>query len=145
MLDKTTLAPSGTRRRRSMLSMLSMFFAVALLGGVLASCTTTPQAVMNVPGNYVADLWAPTLNGGAAATVLMCLDEPSAVLLQTGDGGEGSVGSITLNWAGTTYQVSDFDAVTLTTPILQLGCGTLTFGVDCCHVDHYLAIKATKV
>ena len=46
----------------------------------------------------------------------------------------------------TTYTaVAGGDPVTMTTPVLQPGCGQLTFGVDCCHVDHYLAIKATKV
>ncbi len=106
--------------------------------------------MLNVPGNYVADLWAPVLfnpAGTGYAAVLMCLDETSAVFLETGDGSEGAVGLIKLDWAGTLYEAfnSVGGAVTLTTPVLQPGCGTLTFGVDCCHVDHYLAIKATKV
>ena len=123
--------------------------AIALLvSGLLAGCTTNPpQAVLNVPGNYVADLWAtPQGLDATKATVVMCLDEASAVFLETGDGSEGFVGSIKLDWAGVTYEAAaGGDPVTMTTPVLQPGCGQLTFGVDCCHVDHYLAIKATKV
>jgi len=98
-----------------------------------------------VPGNYVADLWVPTVDGSAFASVLMCIDEPSAVFLETGVGGEGRVGVIDLDWDGTEYRATDPSGVTLTTPVLQPGCGLLTFGPDCCHVDHYLAIQATKV
>ncbi len=48
--------------------------------------------------------------------------------------------------AGTTYSApSTGDPTSLVTPVLQPGCGLLTFGVDCCHVEHYLAISATKV
>jgi hypothetical protein len=145
MADRTTNSRTVRRRRRPARASIASALAVGLLLGVLCGCTTTPRAVLNVPGTYVADLWIPTLNGGAGATVLMCLDEPSAVLLETGDGSEGWVGLIELNWAGTVYREFERTAVTLTTPVLQPGCGTLTFGPDCCHVDHYLAIRATKV
>jgi hypothetical protein len=47
--------------------------------------------------------------------------------------------------AGTTYATDGSgEPVTPTTPVLDPGCGLLTYGVDCCHVDHYLAIKASK-
>ena len=122
---------------------------VALLVGAGVACAPgTPQAVLNVPGNYVANLWNPPpgYQQGAVASVIMCLDSTSAVRLETGDGGQGSVGVIRLEWAGSTYApVGTGSAITLTTPVLSPGCGTLTFGPDCCHVDNYLAIKATKV
>lgn len=142
----STIEPRQGRRRPTRLLVVGV--VALLLSGVLVSCTTNPpQAVLNVPGNYVADLWAtPELLNPTEATVLMCMGETSAVRLETGDGGEGAVGSIVLEWAGTTYATQGTgEPVTLTTPVLQPGCGLLTFGVDCCHVDHYLAIKATKV
>ena len=122
---------------------------VVALPGLVGGCSAAPRAVLNVPGNYVADLWQPTIDypdGGPIATVLMCLDSSSAVHLTTGDGGEGAVGIIRLDWYGTKHEApSSGDPTSLTTPVLQPGCGLLTFGVDCCHVDHYLAIRATKV
>ncbi len=121
---------------------------VALLSGILAGCSTNPpQAVLNVPGNYVADLWAtPDWQNPSQATVLMCLDEESAVLLETGDGSQGAIGSFDLDWAGVRYSSSDGgNPVTMTTPVLQPGCGLLVFGVACCRIPNYLAVKATKV
>jgi hypothetical protein len=119
------------------------------VAALLSGCAAAPRAVLQVPGTYVANLWEPTIDGpygNAAATVVMCLDTESAVLLETGEGSEGAVGSIRLTWAGVVHESSAFrEATTLTTPVLQPGCGLLTFGVDCCHVDHYLAIRATKV
>ena len=117
---------------------------------VLSGCAPgSPQAVLDVPGTYVADLLHPPLgipNGDVRATVLMCLDERSAVFLETGPGSDGWVGSIQLDWFGTVHSTSGTGgAVTLTTPVLEPGCGTLTFAVDCCHLDHFLAIRATKV
>lgn len=133
---------------------VSAVVAVVLL---LGACATTPGGVphvptdvLHVPGTYVADLWAPSLeypNGGPNASVLMCLDSASAVHLETGTGSWGAIGYIHLVWSsGESYTASDGgNPVELTTPVLQPGCGTLVFGVDCCHVDHYLAITATKV
>ena len=149
MSAQTTIR-SHTRHHLSTRTSIAVAFTVALLGGVLAACTpaTTPRAVLNVPGTYVADLWGPDpgTTSSPDATVVMCLDAPSAVFLETGPGSEGAVGTIKLDWAGAHYEAPSFgSAVTLTTPVLQPGCGLLTFGVDCCHVDHYLAIKATKV
>ena len=128
-------------------ALLAAFVALALTG-LLAGCSTDPpQAVLNVPGNHVANLWAtPEPLNQSQASVLMCLDEPSAVHLETGDGGQGSVGYIELRWSDATHIAEDGgNPVTLTTPVIQPGCGLLVFGVDCCHVDNYLAIKATKV
>lgn len=135
------------RRRTAALAVLG---AVGLLAATaLAGCATVPQAVINVPGNYVADLWQPTLDhpsGASSATVLVCLDTPSALLIETGDGGEGSVGAIRLDWAGVQYsEPGTGSAITMTTPVLDPGCGVLWFAPDCCHVDHYLAVKVTKV
>ncbi len=144
MAESTPARLRSQRRRATML----LAGVVAVLSVAFAGCTTNPpQAVLNVPGTYVADLWAtPEYLDPTTASVLLCLDETSAVFLETGPGSEGSVGSIELQWAGSTYEASNGgDPVTLTTPVLQAGCGLLTFGVDCCHVDHYLAIKATKV
>lgn len=77
---------------------------------------------------------------------VLCLDSASAVKLQTGDGGEGGIGYYRLDWNGTLYtEPGNGSTVTFTTPVLQPGCGLLTFGPDCCHVDQYLAIRATKV
>lgn len=141
-MGRSTESPRGRTAR-----MVGVVAIALLLSGFLAGCSTNPpQAVLNVPGNYIADLWATPATNPSNATVLMCLDEASAVFLETGDGSEGYVGSIVLEWAGTTYtEVAGGDPVTMTTPVLQPGCGLLTFGVDCCYVDHYLAIKATKV
>ncbi len=124
--------------------------AVAFLGLVAPACAPgTPQAVLNVPGTYVADLWHPPAgftNGGTGATVLVCLDEAVAVQIRTGEGGEGWIGSIDLDWYGTRYHADSGGSVTsLTTPVLPPGCGTLRFDVDCCHVDHYLAVEVAKV
>ncbi|MCB1257450.1 MAG: hypothetical protein KDB26_10115 [Microthrixaceae bacterium] len=123
--------------------------AVALLSAITSCSAAAPKAVLNVPGEYVANLWEPTLeypSGGPIATVLMCLDEQSAVLIETGSGGMGSIGSIKLDWGGTVHTVpSTGDPVTMTTPVLEPGCGLLTFGVDCCHVDNFLAVKVSKV
>jgi len=136
-------------RRGSWSRFVVVVSAVGLLLGALSACTSSsPQAVLNVPGNYVANLWNPPpgIPQGPGAGVLMCLDEPSAVRLETGDGSQGWVGTIGLTWGDATFQAqNNGSAVTFTTPVLQPGCGVLTFGVDCCHVDNYLAIKATKV
>jgi hypothetical protein len=127
---------------------------IALITTILVGCAPgSPQAVLWVPGTYVANLLAPPLghpNGQAGATVLMCLDEPSAVRLETGPGGDGWVGKIDLDWSGTLHSATapggGVGPVTLTTPVLEPGCGTLQFWVDCCKMDTtYLAIKATKV
>lgn len=139
------LEPSG----RTGVRFIVAAAVVVALAGLVGGCASAPRAVLNVPGNYVADLWQPTIDypdGAPNATVLMCLDTASAVHLGTGDGGEGSVGVIQLDWNGTRYSAPNAgDPTSLTTPVLQPGCGMLTFGVDCCHVDHYLAIRATKV
>ncbi|MCZ7629010.1 MAG: hypothetical protein M5U19_08050 [Microthrixaceae bacterium] len=106
---------SVTNRRRPDRTLI-LGALVLLLSGVIAGCSTNPpQAILNVPGNYVANLWAtPSWQSPTHATVLMCLGEASAVHLETGDGGEGSVGSIKLQWAGTTYSTSNQgDPVTL--------------------------------
>ena len=142
-MGRSTEPPRGRTAR-----MVGVVAIALLVSGFLVGCTTNPpQAVLHVPGNYVADLWAtPEGLNATKASVLMCLDEESAVFLETGDGSEGYVGSIVLEWAGVTYEaLAGGDPVTMTTPVLQPGCGLLTFGVDCCSVDHYLAIKATKV
>ncbi len=118
--------------------------AAVIVFGLLAGCVSTPRAVLNVPGSYTADLWDPVA-GGSSASVAMCLDEVSAVHLSEPSTGPG-IGSIKLEWSGVEYSAIDGgNPVTLTTPVLQPGCGLLTFGVDCCHVDHYLTIIATKV
>lgn len=138
----------STRSRQLPGAGLASAVIALVLSGVLAGCSTNPpQAVLHVPGNYVANLRAtPKWLNPTEATVLMCLDKASGVHLATGDGGEGSVGIIELDWAGTTYKArNNGDPVTMTTPVLRPGCGVLVFGVDCCHVDNYLAIKATKV
>ena len=147
-----TIQPTSRRRvstRSPIRKVLVGSLAVLAVSAALLGCSSAPRAVLNVPGNYVADLWAPTLdspNGGPDATVLLCLDEASAVLIETGDGGEGSIGGISLEWGGIVHeQYGAGDPVTLTTSVLQPGCGLLTFTVDCCHVDHYLAVKASKV
>ena len=149
---RTTTKPvlrTSRTRRRSTRTALAASAAVVLLAAGLAGCSGAPRAVFNVPGTYVADLWAPTVenpSGGPSATVLMCLDEASAVHLKTGQGSEGGIGTIRLDWQGTLYSApSNGSTITYTTPVLQPGCGLLTFGVDCCHVDHYLAVEATKV
>lgn len=151
-MTATTAMTAERRRvrgRRSTRSVLAVGAAVTLLAAGLAGCAAAPRAVLNVPGTYVADLWAPTIDrpsGGPSATVVMCLDEASAVHLATGPGSEGGVGSIHLDWQGTLYSApGNGETITYTTPVLQPGCGLLTFGVDCCHVDHHLAIRATKV
>ena len=120
----------------------------AIAAVALAGCSNTPQAVINVPGNYVADLWEnmKLFPGGATGAAVVCLDTPSALFFETGEGSEGGVGRITLDWNGTQYQTENVPiTVTLTTPVLDPGCGVVTFSPDCCHVDHYLAIKVTKV
>ena len=144
-----TSARTQRRSRRGRRRLTGTAVNVALAALLLGCAPGTPQAVLNVPGTYVANLLSPPLgypNGLPYATVLMCLDEPSAVFLETGPGSGGWVGSIELEWSGTVYATSGTGgAVTLTTPVLEPGCGRLEFGVDCCHVDNYLAIQATKV
>jgi hypothetical protein len=136
-------APATRPRRRARI--LAAALAVALTGGLLGACTAPnpyiPQAVLNVPGSYTANLWDPVI-GGASATVLLCLDTPSAVELEVPGGG-----SIKLEWAGATYGGNNGGGpfTGYTTPVIQPGCGILNFGVDCCHVDHYLTVTATKV
>ena len=137
------------RPRSQRLRVTGALMAVGLLA-VLAGCTPgSPQAVLNVPGTYVADLQHPPIGippGDVYATVLMCLDTRSAVFQDTGPGGDGSVGSIRLEWVGAVFpSPSASGPATLPTPVLEPGCGQLTFGVDCCRVEHFLAIRATKV
>ncbi len=133
-------------RRRCRSTLVGLAAAIAAV--TLAGCSNTPQAVIHVPGNYVADLWEnmKLLPGGATGAAVVCLDTPSALFFETGEGSEGGVGRITLDWNGTQYQTENVPiTVTLTTPVLDPGCGVVTFSPDCCHVDHYLAIKVTKV
>ena len=146
-MDRTEISSPLSHRRSWVVGVAA---GVALLIGLATACTSAvPQAVLNVPGNYVADLWSPPpgyMNGAPGASVLLCLDEPSAVLIQTGDGGQGWIGSIDLEWSGTKYHADNSgSSVTMTTPVLGVGCGSLYFAVDCCHVDNYLAVKVTKV
>ncbi|MEI2640717.1 MAG: hypothetical protein V9F03_17225 [Microthrixaceae bacterium] len=140
----TSREPASRRHR---VAAAALVVAAMMFAG---SCTSSaPQAVLNVPGEYVANLWQPTLDypsGGPRATVLVCLDSASAVLIETGPSSWGSIGTIDLDWAGTKYHAdNNGSAVTMTTPVLAPGCGLLTFGVDCCHVDNFLAVKVTKV
>jgi hypothetical protein len=144
-LPRFTLPGSGRPRHARRRMRIALAAGSALVAAALAGCAPgSPQALLFVPGNYVAKL-----NGQASATVIMCLDEPSAVLLETGLGGDGLIGKIALDWSGTVHSVTapgnGVGPVTLTTPVLQPGCGTLEFWVDCCHIDDHLAIKASKV
>jgi hypothetical protein len=138
-------------RSRAARSGSRVLLAILAVGALiaLAGCSGAPRAVLHVPGNYVAELGIPTIeypSGAPTATVLLCLDTASAVRLETGEGGQGGVGIIRLDWYGTLHQApSTGDPTSLTTPVLQPGCGLLTFGPDCCRIDQYLAIKATKV
>lgn len=135
--------------RRGLTRAVAVIVTAIIAGALLASCSSTPRAVLNVPFNYVAELRIPTLDqpsGSSSATVVMCLDTASAVRLETGEGGEGGIGYYRLDWNGTLHEaIGTGGTITYTTPVLSPGCGLLTFGPDCCHVDQYLAIKATKV
>ncbi len=113
----------GACRRRSTRTVLALGFIVALLGGVLASCTpSVPQAVLQVPGSLRVDYF-----GANSGTVLMCLDRESAVTIDASwpDLPGGVPVLYTLNWNGVTTLSSSNAFVT---PVLAPGCGTLTVG-----------------
>ena len=128
---------------------VAVIVTAIIAGALLASCSNTPRAVLNVPFNFVAEFRIPTLDqpsGSSSATVVMCLDTASAVKFETGDAGGGGIGHHRLDRNGTLHEaIGTGGTITYTTPVLQAGCGLLTFGTDCCHVDQYLAIRATKV
>ena len=146
MLDthENSAVRSVTPHRRQARMVIAVALVGLLFAGVLAGCATAPRAVLNVPGSYTANLWTPTLEyptGGPTATVLMCLDQQSAVYLD----GPG-VGIIGLDWAGVQYDAPlTGDPTSLTTPVLDPGCGLLTFGVTCCHIVEYLTVTAALI
>lgn len=118
--------------------------------GLLAACTPqVPQAVLNVPGSATVS-FEPSLvnpNGAPWGTVVMCLDEATAVQLDF----SWSVG-YTLNWQGTQYTSlpDPIGVSSYTTPVLQPGCGTLGVGHTPCYQFCYprpshITITATKV
>ena len=139
--------PTSAVRRRWLRALLGSSVMV-VLGGLLGGCTPggPPQAVVNVPFNFVANLRdTPTFNfpegNSFFAQVVVCLDEQSAVLFEEGVGGIADLDSIRLEWNGTEYRGYG----TLTTPELAPGCGLLTFSQACCTLWPTLAIKGTKV
>lgn len=118
---------------------------IALLVLVTGCAPETPGPVLHVPGQYIANMQLPS-GEYAPASVTMCLDSQSAVLIETGDGGDSMIGWIELEWKGTTYHVDDGGGpVTMTTPVLDPGCGKLSFFFTCCRVVDRLAVKVTKV
>lgn len=118
--------------------------ALILVAGAAGCVGPPPEARLDVPGTYTANLWEP--GGYNSARVLMCLDEASAVHLDSPPGTPG-IGFIRLVWSDGIHEEKGLggEAVELTTPEIPAGCGVLTFGVDCCHVDNFLTIEATKV
>lgn len=137
-MDTVGATAIRVRGRRSVGAAVALVALVAMVGCVPAPA---PEAVLYVPGTYTANLWEP--GGSNAATVLMCLDEASAVHLDNPPGSPG-LGIIRLRWSSGEYSASGPDALDLTTPLIPAGCGLLTFGVDCCHVDEFLTIRAEK-
>ena len=136
MSMRTTQGHHGVRRKH--IRAIAGAALVALLTtGVLASCASTPRAVLNVPGSYTAVL-GPTIdypNGAPSAAVLMCVDEETAVRIS--GAGDGILG---LTWAGEQYVDTGF----LITPVLSPGCGLLTFTTPCCIVLPTLTVHAEK-
>ena len=119
--------------------------------GLLGGCTSTPQAVLNVPGSYTADFTPSLLNpsGVPSATVLMCLDQASAVRLDFSQGAGYKLdwnGVIYSNWFGLPYLTA---ATSVTLPVLQPGCATLGFGLTPSFTGQprpwNLTVTATKV
>ena len=131
MSPLTTDIRSGVHRRRPRGTFAVLLVAVLAAAGLLGSCTSTPQAVLNVPGSYTADFTASILNpsGTPSATVVMCLDQASAVRLDFSQGAGYKLdwdGAVYSNYYGLPYLTA---TVSVTLPVLQPGCGTLSFGL----------------
>ena len=141
-------SPPGRSKSPRGRSAVAALFVVLLVAVTSTACAPgSPEGILTVPGNYVADLT--NIPGqGPEVKIIMCLDTASAVRLQTGDGGGAWVGRITLEWYGDTYTdmaPSIGTSAILTTPVLLPGCGLLTYFENCCHTPQYLAISAVKV
>ena len=133
------------RRRRSTLAAVGV--ALLLLCGLVAGCANVPRAVLNVPFTYTQNMCdnpgggGNSLDGGTnclpGAVVIVCLDQPSAIHLTT------TADHFTLVWNGVTYAPGEY-VRDLTTPVLQPGCGDLSFGYSN-HLYHYATVTAEKV
>lgn len=142
-------APGEARGPRSRNRLIAAAAAIALATGLLAGCAGAPSAIINVPGSYTADLWAPTLETpqGRAPTkrVLVCLDTESALEFSlTSEGLPYINGYIhILDWPGQPELPENFGP-SYTSPVLQPGCGLVVFGTDCCFIPNFITLTVTK-
>lgn len=102
--------------------------------------------MLNVPGSATVS-FEPSLanpSGWASGTVVMCLDEASAVQLEFSHSGGYS-----LTWGSDRY-VEQFAPSPSITPVLPPGCGMLTVGISPCSLTcepqpNFMTVTATKV
>ncbi|MEZ5237783.1 MAG: hypothetical protein R2716_02095 [Microthrixaceae bacterium] len=130
-----TVIPGSRSRVSRRWAVAALLATVSMLA--LAGCATNPPYIVSVPGTYTIDFSAPTVEypqGSApVATVVMCVEEPTAVGLTSGVPLEEA----TLEWSGSTF--------TFPTPVLQPGCGNLRLVVPCCFVPPTVQITLTEL
>jgi hypothetical protein len=134
---------AAARRRRTTTAGL----VTLVLAAVLTACSAVPQAVLNVPFSYTADMCQYPLQGGTSmdggtgclpsASVAVCLDQASALHVST------SADTIRLVWNGTTYPGPSAVVRDFTTPVLQPGCGQVQFAY-LFHLRHYATVTVEK-
>jgi hypothetical protein len=136
----TTRSSLFARHRRRTARSLTLL-AAALVLGLTAGCASAPQGVLQVPGSFTVVLRQPTIeypSGSPLGVVTMCLDEASAVQVT-------AYGRLELSWQGTTYVVEDSRPVSITTPVIPAGCGTVKVAAVCCWIPPSITVTAVKV
>ena len=132
---------SASRHHPTRRLTIALAVAAVLAAGLLTGCSAAPQGVLNVPGTFTVTLRQPTIDtptGAASGALVMCLDESSAVQVT-------AYGSLRVEWYGSTYSAENSGIVTLTTPVIQAGCGYVRVGATCCSIPPYIVVTATKV
>jgi hypothetical protein len=142
-----TACPGPNRRAAALRRTTAAGLLTLLLTAILAGCSAVPQAVLNVPFSYTADMCQYPLQGGTSmdggagclpsASVVVCLDQASALHVST------SADAIRLDWNGTTYPDPSATVRDFTTPVLQPGCGQVHFAY-LFHLRHYATVTVQK-
>jgi len=133
------LTDNRSRRRRTR-GTTGAAVALLLIAGVVAGCSTTPRAVLWIPFTYTAE-FRPTVDypsGTVFTVVTACLDEPSAVQIET-------PGYARLDWDGGSWAIPAPDVHVVVTPVLQPGCGKLTIGPIFLHASWPVPVTVSKV
>ena len=127
-------------RRRRKRGIVGAALVLLLTAGVVGGCTTTPRAVLWIPFTYTAEnrITIDYPSGSTFTVITACLDEPSAVRIET-------LGSARLDWDSGSWANPAPDGHVVVTPVLQPGCGTLHIGPIFLHATWPVTVTVSKV